>query len=243
MFCHGNFREMMLFRRIFLYSNRYRQLTYGQTKEKIHCILPSSLCSVDSYILQKCLGFDKVARFPDRNSNHYKLVRSYHAHSVCYSRNFRALQFFILKPKLRIENPRIKIFDEGYHNEFKDACFVIHNTGKRQARNIRIRVKPYYTSIKLPCWDDFKTLNPNFPSEFELFDLDPDQKVRVKLCQVRKGDRVFILHCEQGEMPTLDVGQTYELSIRFTGRNFSDRKVWHLRLNSNYESLNLEVNS
>jgi len=243
MFSHGNLREIMLFRRIFLYSNRYRQLAYGQTKEKIHRILPFSLCSADSHILQKCLGFDKIARTTNSNSSHYKLGRCDSDYSIWYSRSFAALPFFILKPKLRIENPRVNVSNEGYHSEFKDACFVIHNMGKRQARNIRIRAKPYYANIKLPCWGDFKTLNPNFPAEFEPFDLDPEQKVAIKLCQVRKGDRMVILHCEQGEMPALDVGQTYELLLRFTGRNFSDRKVWHLQLNLSYENLNLEISS
>lgn len=243
MFCHGNVREITLLR-LPKDTIRSRERKYGEAQEKTHYIQRYNPQWINSPLLQKLDSLVKIARFSNGDSNHHKLDRCYSHHSIWYSRGFGALPFFILKPKLRIENPRVAISNEGSHSEFKDAYFVIHNFGKRQARNIRIRAKPFFVEdIRLPRWDDFKTLNPDFPSESKPFDLDPEQKVSVKLCQVRKGDRLTILHCEQGEMPTLDAGQTYEVLIRFTGRNFSDRKIWHLRLNLNYESLNLEIRS
>lgn len=229
MFSRGNFREIV-HQRIVLYANRYRQPTYD--------------IDSDNYELDRCDSDDSFCDFGMFSG-------------------FRALPFFILKPKLRIEHPRIEIENQGYHNEVKTACFVVHNVGKREACNIRVKIKANmiisirsirirgFSKLKTKWprwagWDDFKTLNPDFPRELQPFDLDPDQKALVKICEVHENNRMAIIHCEQDEMPTLDLGQsgqpmTYELLIRFIGRNFLDRKIWRLDLNLSYEDFSLKI--
>jgi len=140
---------------------------------------------------------------------------------------------FFIKPKLEVENCRIEFYNVGSQSEFKAAYFDVHNIGKRSIANgkVKVRVKG--------LWDDFKTVNYSFPREAQPFSLDPDDKLRVKLCELRKGSKATVIHTI-AEFPVLELGQIYSLDIRFAGKNFADKKTWKLRLDLlSYENFSL----
>ncbi|MGA3190982.1 MAG: hypothetical protein ABSD73_00530 [Candidatus Bathyarchaeia archaeon] len=148
---------------------------------------------------------------------------------------YRALPFFINKPKLRIED---------CHVGTNDCSFYLHNAGKRTAIGVRVKFK---VKQKLPMRPkppkllrEYGTLDLNFPEKLAPFDLDPDQTISVRLCTITK-DKHALFQLVQDEqvfgMPTLSLekGRKHELLFRFVGRNFSDRKVWHLLLDLRHE--------
>jgi hypothetical protein len=142
---------------------------------------------------------------------------------------YRALPFFIFKPKLKIEYTEIQ--------ESRDCIIYLHNVGKRTASAVRIRfiVRPEIRSSNEPPTDTiYRTLNPDSPSELKPFDLDPDETRRIRICEIRGEDKRVIFNQDDREfrLPSFAVerGRKYELLIRFVGKNFLDRKVWRFRL-------------
>jgi hypothetical protein len=232
MFYHGNFWE------ITLYTNGYKKLKYAQTKEKILHLLASSCCCVNSILLQgkRCNLSnsniaDTISNTQDGRAIPYHRNNSRHPVSPFSYRHF--IHTFFIRPKLRIENPKVEVHNEGSQSEFKDAYFDIHNIGRRSVSNgkVKVRVKG--------LWDDFKIVAYNFPSETQPFNLDPDDKLRIRLCEFRKKDKAIVIHTI-GEFPTLEIGQTYDLEIRFAGKNFTDRKIRKLQLDlTSYENFGL----
>ncbi|MGB8779606.1 MAG: hypothetical protein WCD81_03035 [Candidatus Bathyarchaeia archaeon] len=162
--------------------------------------------------------------------------------SFWYSDGYRSLPFFLIKPKLKIEDCHTGT-DES-NPDLQDCSFYLHNAGKRTAIGVRIKFKINQKLPKRPkppkLVHEFGTLNPNFPQMLTPFDLDPDETILVRVCEVTKDQRaIFQLFRDDQvfRMPmlSLESGRKYELLFRFVGRNFSDRKVWHLFLDLKHE--------
>lgn len=176
----------------------------------------------------------------DSDSDSSELVGASSDNSFWYFGGYRALPFFIIKPKLRIEDCRTGT--NVSKPESQDCYFYLHNVGKRTALGVRLKFR---VKQKLPLRPkppklahEFATLNPNFPKEIEPFDLDPDVTIPIKICSVTK-DRLAIFQIVQDDqvfrIPTsLEKGK-HGLFFRFVGKNFSDRKVWELELDLTHE--------
>jgi hypothetical protein len=158
-------------------------------------------------------------------------------HSFWYFSGFRALPFFIIKPKLRIEDCHTGA--SVSRPESQDCSFYLHNAGKRTAMGVRIkfRVKQKLPKRPIPpkLAQEFATLNPDFPKELKPFDLDPDETISVKVCEVMKDQLAVFQIVKDNQVfmiPTLSLekGRKYGLFFRFVGRNFSGMKVWELEL-------------
>jgi hypothetical protein len=191
---------------IALYSNRYRQLTYGTDS--------------DYNELDGC------------NSDN----------SFWYSNSYRALPFFIIKPKLKIEDCQVAT-DPSLKTQF--CSFYLHNAGKRTAKGIRIKFKIKQKIPQRPrppkLVHEFGTLNLNSPAKLTPFDLDPDETISIRVCMITKGDQRAIFNVVEDDqvfrMPSmsLEKGRKYGVFFRFVGRNFYDRKVWCLELDLRHE--------
>jgi len=175
----------------------------------------------------------------DDDSDYPELVRCDYDNSVRNNgmfSGFRALPFFILKPKLKIESCYLKR-DDGS----RTCYFYIRNVGKRTANGVQVKVKIEWYSLRgltpfrhLP---EYRTLNPNFPAEFRPIDINPnDEPISIKVCTLRSNDKSLTIPCVEdgvfGDAPhlILKLGYYYELFIRLVGKNFLDKTVWHLRL-------------
>lgn len=178
----------------------------------------------------------------DRDSDSNELDRSNSDNSFWYFSGVRGLSFFIIKPKLKIEDCHIgtNVTDP----QSQDCSFYLHNVGKRTANGVRIKFKVNQKLPKRPkppkIVYGFGTLNLNFPQKPEPFDLDPDETILVKLCEVTKDQRAIFQLVKDDQlfrmpMLSLEKGRKYELLFRFVGKNFSDRKVWHLWLDLKHE--------
>jgi len=187
--------------------------------------------------------YRQLIRDYDEYSDSSELGRCDSGDSVWYLSGYRALPFFILKPRLKITKPAVRV--NGLDGEVKKECyFEIRNCGKREAQGVKIKVKvnTIESGLKSSWWLNFETVNPNFPSEFKPFDLDAGDRVFIKLFETRKQDEAIIIpHVEDKSnlvLPYLNVGKSYELLVQFVGKNFFDKKVWRLLLNANiYENL------
>jgi hypothetical protein len=138
-----------------------------------------------------------------------------------------------MRPKLRIEQADIQ--------ESRNCFIYVRNAGKRTASNVRIKFFVIESKRKSKADKNriFRTLNPNSPKELQTFDLDPDETRRIRVCEVTEEDRraIFAQDDRDFKMPSfsLERGYKYELLIRFVGKNFSDRKVWHLSLDLSHD--------
>lgn len=188
-------------RRIALYSNRHKRLSY------------------------------------DSDSDYDELDGCNSDNSFWYSDGYNALQFFIIKPKLKIEDCHIGT--NASNPQSQDVSFYLHNAGKRTAKGIRIKFKVKQEMPKRPrppkLVHEFGTLNLSFPKKLEPFDIDPDETIPVRVCEVTKDQRAVFQLVQDDQvfrMPTLSLekGRKHALFFRFVGRNFSDRKVWQLEL-------------
>lgn len=141
------------------------------------------------------------------------------------------------KPRLKIENLRTEIHNAGTKHEFKNLLFDIKNDGNEEAKGciIKIKVKKF--------WDKFEILMTNSSSETQTFNIIPDDKRSIYLCQITKKHptTTVINTIILGGYPALTKG-IYQLEIRFFGKNFVDKKVYQLKLNlSSWENIEIKL--
>jgi hypothetical protein len=207
MFSHGNLREMSTFG-IVLYSNRYRRLTYDYDES----------------------GYDESDY--DGYSADSELGGCDSGDAVWYLRGFRALPFFILKPKLKIESAETKfLYDAKEVNAKRVAILKIRNVGKRSAHKVKVKVQ---LNILVPDIRRFDPVLLDFETLYlSPFDLAPDDQISIELCQLGKVDKKIVFPWSKEDLKSfypLEIGNRYELLVRFVGINFSDRKVWRFHL-------------
>ena len=220
-----------------LYYDRHRNIKCD-VKEKILRLLALGR-SCDSSILFQGKPCRNVTRAI--SSTHNGRADPYDRHnsrsptSTSSYRHF--IHTFFIRPKLRIENPRIETLNEGSPSEFKDLYFDVHNSGRWGVENFRVkfRVKELH--------GDFKTLNLDSPQKVKSYDLEPCDTIPVRLCQVTKGAPNTVVNVIEGKSVIMKIGQNYELEIRFIGKNFLDRKVWRAELNLTYQNIGMILKS
>jgi len=70
-------------------------------------------------------------------------------------------------------------------------------------------------------------------------DSDRDQTKRIRICEITKEDKRAVFYQDDPitGMPSFSVerGRKYEVLLRFVGKNFSDRRTWHLILDLTHD--------
>lgn len=165
----------------------------------------------------------------DSDPDYNELGRCTSDNSFWYSNGYNALPFFIIKPNLKIED---------CHTGTNECSFYLHNAGKRTAKGVRIKFRVKQKLPRRPkppkLLHKFSTLN------LEPFDIDPDETISVKICELSKDQRAIFQLVQDDQvfkMPSLSLekGRKYELLFKFVGRNYSDRKLWPLLLDITHE--------
>jgi len=141
------------------------------------------------------------------------------------------------EPRLKIENPRVEAHNINTKDEFKRILFDLKNNGKTEARGCKLKVK-----VK-GLWDEFVALNPSFPRTIETFDLSPEDRCTIYLCEINKKNPtttvIYIL--DLSKHSALTEG-THQLELRLFGKNFVDKKLHKLTLNlSSWEKIGIAL--